>query len=324
MRQPFRAAMLLLLTPLLTAAAQTPVQSAQQDFQAGHFAQAAATLDQAASSIPNDATLYYWLGRSYYEMKDYQKASQNMEQAVKLNGQDSDYHYWLGKIYGQMADSHRSLWLGIKTRKEFETAIQLNPKNVLARRALVEFYTGAPWIVGGSKNKARDEIAAIGAIDPVQGQLAQADYDHMVGDVTGAEREYEKVLAADAPDPVEYYEAADYFAARGNAPELKRAIDDVQRIAPNDPRLGYYQGVLLTLEGSHLEEAETYLKAYLAATVDRTDYPSHANARTWLGHVYEQMGRRLAAAEQYRAALQIDPDSGFAKKSLQSLEKQMN
>ena len=34
--------------------------------------------------------------------------------------------------------------------------------------------------------------------------------------------------------------------------------------------------------------------------------------------------KRLEAAEQYRAALAIDPDSGFAKQSLRRLEKQVN
>lgn len=337
MRRPIWAALLLLLMPVLGFSAQSPqspqqsqesmqspVTAAQHDFQAGRFAQAATLLDQAAKSNPNDAVARYWLGRCYYEMKDYQKASQEMAGATKLDGQNSDYHFWLGRIYGRMADQHRSLWLGIKTREEFETAVRLDPKSIAARRALLDFYAGAPWIVGGSKAKARQQVAAIAALNSAQGALAQADYDHMIGNQDGAQAQYEKVLSADALGPVGYYQAADFFAARGNAANLKRAIDDVLRVAPKDPRLGYYQGVLLALEGTQLQEAVAYLKAYLANTVDRTDYPSHANARTWLGHVYEQMGRKLEAAEQYRAALQIDPNSRFAKRSLATLEKQMN
>lgn len=330
MRRPIAAAILLLLLPVLGFSAQSrasmesPVEAAQHDFQAGRFAQAVTGLDEAAKANPNDAVVHYWLGRCYYEMKDYQKASGEMGQAVKLDGQNSDYHFWLGRIYGRLADQHRSLWLGIKTRQEFEAAVRLNPKSVKARRALLDFYAGAPWIVGGSKTKARQQVTAIAALNAAQGALAQADYDHMIGNQDSAQAQYQKVLGADSLDPVEYYQAADFFAARGNAADLKRAIDDVLRVDPKDPRLGYYQGVLLALEGAQLQEAEAYLKAYLANTVDRTDYPSHANARTWLGHVYEQMGRKLEAAEQYRAALQIDPNSRFAKQSLATLEKQMN
>lgn len=336
MRRPILAAIFLLLTPVLGLSAQapqtqqsqqsqqSPMESAQQAFQAGRFAQAVTLLTQAAKTQPNDAVVHYWLGRCYYEMKDYQKASDEMGRAAKLDEQNADYHFWLGRIYGRMADQHRSLWLGIKTRQEFETAVRLAPKSVKARRALLDFYAGAPWIVGGSKTKARQQVTAIAALNAAQGALAQADYDHMTGNQDGAQAQYQKVLTADALTPVDYYQAADFFAARRNAEDLERAIDDVLRVAPKDPRLGYYQGVLLTLEGTRLQEAEAYLKAYLANTVDRTDYPSHANARTWLGQVYEQMGRKLEAAEQYRAALQIDPNSRFAKQSLATLEKQMN
>ncbi|HVC00405.1 MAG TPA: tetratricopeptide repeat protein [Candidatus Dormibacteraeota bacterium] len=315
--------LLLLLAPLPGAAAQGPIEAAQQAFQAGRFAEAATTLQQSARSDPNDASPHYWLGRCYYELRRYDQASQEVEQAIKLDGRESDYHFWLGRIYGHMAETHHSLWLGIRTGKEFERAIQLDPKNMAARRALVEFYAGAPWIIGGSKNKARAQIAAIAAQNPVQGDLAEADYDHMMGNLAGARANYQKVLDVNTATPVEYYEAADFYAGQRNAAQLERAIDNVLHVAPNDPRLSYYQGVVLTIEDQKLDEAESYLKSYLAATVNRSDYPSHADARTWLGHVYEQMGRRLAAAEQYRAALQLDPNSGFAKQSLQVLEKQM-
>jgi tetratricopeptide (TPR) repeat protein len=318
------AAMALILLASALWAAQNPVDSAQGSFQAGQFAQAASTLQQALEADPNDAALDYWLGRCYFELRNYQQASEEEERAVKLNGQVSDYHFWLGKIYGRLAEQHHSLWLGIKTGKEFDAAVQLDPQNIPARRALAEFYASAPWIVGGSRSKAREQIAAVAAQDPIQGELAEADYDHTIGNLAEAQVQYQKVLATSGAAAVEYYEAADFYTAQNDAADLQTAINDVLRVAPNDPRLGYYHGVLLAIEGTNLEEAETDLKAYLAATVNRSDYPPQSDARTWLGHVYEKMGRRLAAAEQYRAALEMDPESGFAKQSLQQLEKQMN
>lgn len=316
--------LLLLMMPLLGTAAQDPAGTAKQAYEAGRFAQAIATHQQAAQTDPNNAALHYWLGRCYYELHNYQQASEELEKAIKLDGNNSDSHFWLGRIYGRLAETHHSLWLGIRTRKEFETAIKLDPKNVEARRALVEFYGGAPWIVGGSKNKARAQIEAIAAQNPMEGYLAQGDFDHMVGDATGAQADYQKALSVKAATPVEYYEVADFYASQHNAAQLERAVDNVLHVAPNDPRLSYYQGILLAIQGEKLEEAESYVKAYLASTVNRSDYPSHADARTWLGHIYEQLGRRMEAAEQYRAALEIDPDSAFAKQSLRVLEKQLN
>jgi tetratricopeptide (TPR) repeat protein len=328
MRKVLLAAAMLFWIPLapaaLAAQAGSPLQNAEQLFQQGHFAQAVEALQTAIGSEPNNAALYYWLGRCYYELRNFDQSADNLEKAVKLDAQKSDYHLWLGRADGRLADEHHSLWLGIRTRKEFELAVQLNPKNLSARRDLAEFYTNAPWIVGGSKKKAQDQIAEINAIDPVQGALAQAEYDKQTGNTAGADAEYQKLLAGDPTHPAEYYEIADFYAGHHNAAEMQKAIDGVMRIAPNDPRLIYYKGVVLVIENQQLSEAESYLKAYLATTVNRSDYPSHADARTWLGHVYEQQGRRLEAAEQYRAALQIDPNSGFAKQSLRRLEKQVN
>jgi tetratricopeptide (TPR) repeat protein len=319
-------AVLLWLMPLApsmrAAQAGTPLATARQQYQAGHFANAAATLQGALQQDAGNAALHFWLGRCYFELRNFDNASPQFEQAVKLDEQNSEYHMWLGRTYGRLADSHRSLWLGMKTRKEFEKAVELDPRNIPARRDLEEFYTNAPWIVGGSKKKAREQIAAIAALDPIQGDLAQAEFNRQTGDLAGAEAAYRKVLKQDPPRPTEYFEVGDFYAKQQNAKQLQRVIDGVVRVAPDDPRLGYYRGVVLTIEGQQLSEAESYLKAYLAATVNRTGYPSHADARTWLGHVYEKLGRRLEAAEQYRAALEIDPNSSFAKNSLKRLEKQ--
>ncbi len=307
-----------------TAQAVTPLETARQQYQAGHFADAAATLQGAIEKQPKNAALYYWLGRCYFELRNFEDASPQFEKAVKLNGQNSDYHMWLARTYGRLAGTHHSLWLGMRTRKEFEKAVELNPKNIAARRDLTEFYTQAPWIVGGSKKKAREQIAAITTIDPIQGALALAEFDRQTGNLAGAEAQYQIVLKQDPPRPTEYFEVGDFYASRENTQQLQRVIDGVSRVAPRDPRLAYYRGVVLTIEGKNLSEAESYLKAYLATTVSRSDYPSHADARTWLGHVYEKLGRRLEAAEQYRAALEINPNSSFAKKSLKRLEKQVN
>lgn len=323
-RRALLPAVILLLFAAGGLAAQSPLESAQQQFHDGHFSAAISTLQGAIQANPNEAAAYFWLGRCLFELQKYSDASLQFQHAIKIDPDDSNSHLWLGRTDGRLADQKDSLWLGMRTRKEFERAVQLDPKNVAARRDLSEFYTEAPWIVGGNKKKAREQVDAIAALDPVQGALARAEYDNKVGDLSGSQAEYRSVLKQGAQRVEEYYEIADFYAAHDNAGGLQEAIDGAARLSPNDLRLGYYRGVVLTLQGSRLDEAETYLKAYLAATPNRSDYPSHANARTWLGHVYERQGKQLEAAEQYRAALEIDPGSSFAKQSLKRLEKQIN
>ena len=75
-----------------------------------------------------------------------------------------------------------------------------------------------------------------------------------------------------------------------------------------------------TAAGVSPAAAERDLKWYLASSPDRSDWPSHSAAREWLGRLYEAQGKRSEAAEQYRAALQLDPNRKSATARLKTLE----
>jgi hypothetical protein len=46
-------------------------------------------------------------------------------------------------------------------KKKFEQAVELNPENFDARMGLLQFYLMAPGIMGGSKDKAREQAGEI-------------------------------------------------------------------------------------------------------------------------------------------------------------------
>jgi hypothetical protein len=72
---------------------------------------------------------------------------------------------------------------------------------------------------------------------------------------------------------------------------------------------------------ANLPRGEQDLKSFWASAPERSDWPSHAAAREWLGRLYELQGKRTEAAEQYRAALQLEPKRKEARARLQRLEK---
>ena len=305
-----------------SADASASLQNAIRQFNSGNYSGAVSTLQAAVIANPNNAELFYWLGRSYYELHDYDNAISNLEKAVQLDPKNSDYHLWLGRAYGGKADREHSFFLAKKVKKEFEDAVATNPSNIPARRDLEEFDIDAPWVVGGNKDEAKAQVEAITAIDPVQGHLARAFYNAQVTKKhDAAESEYQQVLAA-KPNKVEpYFEAADYFIKQNKPAELKAAIDGAAALNPNDPRVAYYRGVYGVLSAIDPSHSEQDLKSYLASTPDRSDWPSHAAAREWLGRLYEAQGKRAEAAEQYRASLQLDPGRKEVKTRLEHLEK---
>ena len=317
-----------MLSPALAGpAADTPalIRASQKQFELGTYATAITTLHSAISQSPSSAEAYYWLGRCYYEIHDYDRAVTNAEKSVALDSKNSVFHQWLGRIYGGKADRERSFFLARRVKREFAEAIRLDPSNIAARRDLEQFCIDAPWIVGGSKDEAREQVDAIVARDPVEGHLALAVYDQggiKRPDLAG--NEYRQVIEAKPTTLDPYFEAADFFQGENKPSDMEVAIQAASQVSPKDPRLSYYRAVADVLSGQDLARADEYLKSYLASTPDRSDWPSHASAREWLGRLYETQGRRADAAEQYRAALQLDPGRREARSRLERLEKTSN
>lgn len=295
------------------------VQAAEHQFNSGNYTAAITSLQAAISQNPSNAEAYYWLGRCYYEGRDYDNAITQAEKSISLDPKNSLYHEWLGRAYGGKADRDRSFFTAKKVKREFQEAVRLNPSNVEARRDLEQFCTDAPFIVGGSKDEARAQVEAITAIDPVEGHLARAAFDAKNPSI--AENEYKQVLDAKPNQVDPYLEAAGFFQTQNKPADIDAAIQAAAKVNSKDPRLTFYKGVSRVLSGSDSGNAEMYLKSYLASTPDRSDWPSHAAAREWLGRLYEAQGKRAEAAEQYRAALRLEPGRKETQARLEKLEK---
>jgi tetratricopeptide (TPR) repeat protein len=294
------------------------VAAAKQMFQAGKFSMAIQTLNSAGVA-GKDAEASYWLERSYYELRDYDKAVAVGEDAIRLAPQNSAYHLWLGRAYGEKADRDHSFTLARRVKREFEEAVRLDPKNIQARRDLAEFEVDAPWIVGGSRDAALEQVNAIAAIDPAEGHLARATVYLAEKKSDLAEAEFKQVLAVRPAQIDAYTEVADFYVHEGRAADLRATVDAAARVKASDPRLAYYRGVAVVLSGSNLAEGEQDLKSYLA-NPSWSDWPSQAAAREWLGRLYEGEGKKADAAEQYRAALHVDPTRKSAQDRLKKLE----
>lgn len=301
--------------------ASTALAAAQRQFNSGNYTNAIGTLQSALAGNSQNAEIQYWLGRSYYELRDYDNAAAASEKSVNLDPKNSLYHQWLGRIYGGKADQEHSFFTARKVKKEFETAVQLNPSNIQARRDLEEYCLEAPMIVGGNKDEAKAQVDAIAALDPVEGHLARGAFYAHEKKADLAEKEYREVLNS-RPNRLEpYLEVADFFATQNKPADMSAAVEAGAQKTGNDARLAYYRGASRVLGGTEPSQAEAYLKAYLASTPQRSDWPSHASARELLGQLYESQGKPADAAEQYRAALQLNPEMKAARVRLEKLEK---
>jgi tetratricopeptide (TPR) repeat protein len=121
--------LVLLLTSSLLAAGDSSIVRARQQFDLDHFSGAIHTLQGAARSLPDNASIYYWLGRCYFELQNYQEAISEGQRAVKLALNDSEYLLWLARGYDRRAEKGHSFWMAIRSRDTLEDARRADPRN---------------------------------------------------------------------------------------------------------------------------------------------------------------------------------------------------
>ncbi|HKO05046.1 MAG TPA: tetratricopeptide repeat protein [Candidatus Acidoferrales bacterium] len=327
---PARAALLLAAAlcsaaPLLAGRTATMNgEDLRRMFEAGEYRKVQAASEAALAATPKDPSLHYWLARSSFELGIYDTAVRAAEEACRLDPQKSDFQMWLGRAYGRKAEIESSFFLARKTRRALETAVKLDPANIEARRNLVEYYTEAPWFLGGGKDKARQQVEAVAALDPLEGKLALADFYRNTDQPEEAGKQYELVLQ-NHPEKIRFYlEALDFYEHQRDARNMAQVLGEAQPAFSHDPRLLFYRAVSRVIGGLLLEQAEAELKQFLAQYPGNSDSVTQAEARDWLGRVYEAQQKWELAAEQYRLALQLEPYRKRFRKSVERAEKELH
>lgn len=318
----------LMTTPLgANAAVRELPADIERLYNGGLYRQAVEALNGAIQREPQESSLHYWLGRCFYELRDYNRGVSSLERAIALEPERSDYHDWLGKSYGRKAEETNrfspfsSISLAHKTHREFEAAVKLDANNMEAQRDLIRYLLNAPGIVGGSEAAAEQRIHALAAANPIEGALAQAELLASHKKFDAAEGEYRKALDMKPERIGVYFEIAEYYRDRGDAARMSEVIEAGAPLAPADHRLDYYRGIALVLGNRGPAEAERDLHRYLDSVPDNANVPSHSTAHEWLGRLYEREGQLDRAAQEYQAALILDPRNKQASEALKALQR---
>jgi len=303
---------------------ETAFEAGRHAYEASDYVRAIQALQTAAANDQQNGEVQLLLAKSYLELQEHDPAIKSAERAVAIDGRNSVYHEWLGRAYGEKADHagwFSAISLAKKTRKEFETAVQLDGKNYSARQALIEFDCSAPGLVGGGEDKALPQIRQLAELDAAEGHYAAGNCRRQKKDFATADAEFTKALESDPKSAELIYDIGDY-ALKHNQPERMLAVADTgERVAPADPRAKFYRGVALVLEKKNPEEAERLLDDYAKKAPMRSGYPRPAAAHAWLGRLFEDQNRIEDAAKELETALKLDPKNKMAQETLKRLKK---
>ena len=331
----------------------------EQLAEGGHWKRLRAWAEPRVAANPNDAQAAYYLASVKEELGDLDGALPLAEKAVSLEPNNARYHYRLGTIcisQAQKAGIFKGLGLARRFKAEAEKAISLDPKNVDAREALMEYYFDAPGIAGGDKKKAWATADEIGKIDAVSGLLAQAGLAAKEKNPAKQGAFYEKALAAAPHDArvlrevagfysgdsqkkydltekyglealkmdedrmVPYIVLAVAYAATERWKDLDAMMERAEKNVPDDLGADYQAGKVLLLSGKDLPRAERYFRKYLTMEPEGGE-PNHAAAHWRLGLVLEKEGKKAEAITEMEATLRLQADFKEAKEDLKRLKK---
>jgi tetratricopeptide (TPR) repeat protein len=326
--------------------------------EAGHWKRARNILEPQVKAHPQDAELCYLLSEVKFTFGDLNEALLFAQHAVELDGSNSNFHLALGKVYGEMADRANyfsAASLAIKFRKEVETSIALDPRNLDALDAMMLFKYQAPGIMGGSKDEAQSLVEKIAAINPTEGFLSRAELAELEKDPSKMETSYLKAVQANLKNydalaslakfysqstQGKYDEAGKYaeaaiqidseraqahwvlarvFALQQRWGDLDQALASAEKTVPDDLR-PYYEAAQGLLEISRdFQRADTYSRKYLSQEPEGEE-PDAADAHRLLGLVLEKEGRKPEALAEIQTALRLRPNFNAAKEDLKRLE----
>ena len=310
---------------LAIAAARLDAQcnaSSQKLIDDKKYDEARGELDAALKKNPSDDAALHCMGMVYVAMDKAPDAIEWFEKAVKANDKSSAHHLWLGNALGEQASHTNKLklpFLARRIKSEFDKAVELDPKSWEARHGLIQFYSQAPGVMGGSMDKAKEQAREIGTFDAIRGHLEMAALLERDKDVAGAEREFNAVVVAAPDSALGYNSLGNFYRRQKRYADAVSTYEKLLHAKPDAPNAHLLIGWSLKLGGDN-DRAEREIKQWLSAPPKDAPPQNLSAAHQWLGDIYGAQSKKDAARAEYQLALQINPKNAEAKKALDGLK----
>jgi len=248
--------------------------------------------------------------RVYYAEERWNLATQACEASVHADSTNSNYRLWLGRAYGEKADHAAFIsayGLAKRAVLEFETAVQLDGRNLEALSDLGEFYAEAPGVVGGGLDKARIIAGRLQSLDAPRYHMLLSRIAEREHDYAATESEIRAAIKA-ASDPTDrWIDLASFYRRRGRWSEMIDAVrqGEAADVVHGPALLDAAQ--TLRRSGRELDLAAALVRKYLNG--GRLSEESPAFRAHWLlGELLELRGDHVAAQAEFQASAALAKD----------------
>jgi Tfp pilus assembly protein PilF len=287
------------------------------------YSGARAATQAALKQNPADDAALHCMGAIYIAMDKPGDATGWFERAVKANDRVAAHHLWLANSLGEQAPNTSKLklpFLARRIKSEFDRAAQLDSTSIDARHGLIQFYSRAPSVMGGSMEKAKEQAREIGRLNPMRGHIEMAALLQREKNVAEAERELIAAVAAAPDSVVASYSLAAFYQNVRRWPDAFAVYDSIMTALPGELMAHFQYGRAAALSAINTDRGEHELKLFIAQATDDIPSVTRSGAHMRLGTIYQRQGKPNLARIEYQAALSINPRNAEAKRALATLD----
>ncbi len=248
-------------------------------------------------------------GRAAMERRDWAAAAKALEQAVAADPKNAEAHYLLGGAYGRQAQDAGILGkasLAKKAKAALEKAVQLDPNHLNSRFALIDYYTFAPSIMGGSNEKALAQAAEIRKRDKLAGHRAYARIYARQEKMDLARKEMVDAVREDPDNPRAHQSLGIFYLNEKNYPTALHEFEMALKLDPAYMPARLRIGQTLVLTGGDQARADAEIRKYLTHKPSEEE-PGLGHAWYWLGMLQEKQGRKADAKQSFTNANRLMP-----------------
>ncbi len=208
------------------ALSQNDFESAEKYYQQKQFSQAKLLFERFLNDHPNNIKTLEYLGDIQSAYKKWDLAVNYYMTLKNLNPQSANFQYKYGGALAMVAKESyklKAVTMIDEIESSFLKAIQIDPKHIDARWALVELYLQLPAIIGGSETKSNRYANELLRLSTVDGYLAKGHIAEYFSRYEEAEKQY-KVAIAIGNSKATYQKLADLYRNKLNQPEKAKQI----------------------------------------------------------------------------------------------------
>lgn len=260
--------------------------------------------------------------KSLLAKADIDGAVARAEAWTKQAPKDAIAWLWLSRTYGQQAIASsvftKPKWAS-RCHEALDQALALDAANLDVQFDLLQFYMIAPGIMGGGRDKAVAQAAAIAILDAGAGHVANGFLAQQDKDDAKAEAEFRAAVASAKDVRRARLALGQHLIGRQRWTDARTFWLGVLEHDADNPMAIYMLGRISAMSGENLDTGLAQLDRYIALPVKDPDI-SEAPAHWRRGLILEKLGRKDEAIAELKKAVTLDAAQEGAKKDLKRLQ----